>query len=108
MHLGPAVLLIRTGGLALALLLSIQLNELGPLVVNVRVGVRDRRRDGAVETGGRIALWLIDVAGDRPEGELVNEQLVKDMARTHVKINFSESLSSENDEYCNLSKGHCH
>ena len=40
-------------------------------------------------TGGRMALWLIDVAGDGPEGELVNEQLVKDMARTHVKINSS-------------------
>ena len=95
MHLGPAVLLIRTGGLALALLLIIQLNELGPLVVNVRVGVRDRRRDGAVETGGRIALWLVDVAGDVPEGELVNKQLVKDTARTHVKINCSNHDKTE-------------
>ena len=44
----------------------------------MRVGVRDRRRDGAVETGGRIALWLIDLAGDNPEGELINEQLVQE------------------------------
>ena len=61
----------------------------------MRVGVRDRRRDGAVETGGRIPLWLIDVAGDGPEGELVNEQLVKDMARTHVKINSSHHDKTE-------------
>ena len=67
-------------------MLIIQLNEIGPLVVNVRVGVGDRSRDGALETGGRIALRLIDMAGDGTEGELVNEQLVKDTARTHVKI----------------------
>ena len=41
----------------------------------MRVGLRDRRRDRAVETGERIALWLNDLAGDKPEGELINEQL---------------------------------
>jgi hypothetical protein len=35
-------------------------------MAGVRVGLRDRRRDGAVETGERIALWLNDLAGDKP------------------------------------------
>ena len=51
---------------------------IGYVGTGVRVGVRDRSRDEAVETGWRMALWMIDMAGDGPEGELVNEQLVKE------------------------------
>ena len=68
---------------------------IGVVMAGVRVGVRDRRRDGAVETGGRMALWLIDVAGDGPKGELVNEPLVKDTARIHMKINSSHHDKTE-------------
>ena len=47
-------------------------------MAGVKVGLGDRRRDGAVEVRGRLALWLIDLVGDRPEGEILNKQLVEE------------------------------
>ena len=50
----------------------------GKVMAGVRVRPGDRRRDGVVETTARLALWLIDLAGDSEEGDWVNDQLVRE------------------------------
>ena len=57
------------------------------VMAGVRMELGDRRRDEAVEVRCRLALWLLDLAGNRPEEEWISKQMVEEGMAGHHGLN---------------------